>query len=80
MDAVRRLVVDDYVSATPLVNPLLDLWAVAVQIDAQVAMPVEIMLTTLIGRHLVSAAEVWEMCDAVEAALKLQVVCTSTAG
>ncbi len=54
-------------------DALLDLWALVHEIDPRVAEPVESLLTTLVGRDLVSARELALTCDEIETALQAQV-------
>lgn len=57
-------------SAARLTNPLLDLWDVAHRVDAEVARPVEDLLSRLAGRHLVCTMEVEEVAGAVRSAFR----------
>lgn len=62
------------VSATRLVNPLLDLWALAIELGPEAAAPVEQLLTVYAGpRDLATPYELDDLVDvlrrAVDAAL-----------
>ena len=62
------------------VDALLDLWALVHEIDPRAAQPVESLLTTLVGRDLVSAHEVALACDEIETALQSEVGLTADDG
>ena len=51
-------------SASRLVNPLLDLWALAIEVGPEAAEPVEKLLTVYAGpRELASSSELDELVD-----------------
>ena len=57
------------VSVSRVVNPLLQLWSVARDVDAVVAVPVEHLLTVLVGRALTTSVELGETMAEVRAVL-----------
>ncbi len=57
------------VSVSRVVNPLLQVWSVARDVDAVVAVPVENLLTVLVGRALTTSDELGETMAEVRAAL-----------
>lgn len=54
----------------PILDRLLDVWALVHEVDRQAARPVESLLSSLVARDLVSAKEVTGTCDEIEAALE----------
>ena len=57
------------VSASRLVNPLLDLWALAIEVSPEAAAPVEQLLTVYAGpRELASPSELDELVEKLRAA------------
>ena len=56
----------------PVLDRLLDVWALVHQVNPQAAKPVESLLSSLVARDLVSAKEVTDTCDGIEAALEAQ--------
>jgi hypothetical protein len=58
--------------AGPVMDRLLDLWSMVHQVGPEAARPVETVLSSLVGRDLVSYREVTEMCERVETALRAQ--------
>lgn len=57
------------VSVSRVVNPLLQVWSVARDVDAEVAVPVENLLTVLVGRSLTTSDELSETMTEVRAVL-----------
>jgi hypothetical protein len=57
------------VSVSRVVNPLLQVWSVARDVDAVVAVPVENLLTVLVGRALTTSDELTETMTEVRAVL-----------
>jgi hypothetical protein len=58
------------VSASRLVNPLLDLWALAIEVGPDTAAPVEKLLTVYAGpRDLASPAELAELVERLRSTL-----------
>jgi len=55
------------VAAGQLINPLLDVWDAAHRIDGYVSAPVEHLLTVLVERTSINAAEVVATLDEVQA-------------
>lgn len=60
---------DPVVSASRVINPLLDVWGAAKEVDDSVAVPVEVLLTALVSRELTTTGELVGMVDEVRAAL-----------
>jgi hypothetical protein len=54
----------------PVLDRLLDIWALVHQVDPHAARPVECLLSSLVDRELVSAKEVSDTCEEVETALE----------
>ncbi|HZD66403.1 MAG TPA: hypothetical protein VE152_09915 [Acidimicrobiales bacterium] len=59
---------DTAISASRVINPLLDLWQVASAMDPSVAAPVETLLTALVQRELTTPGELQEFMDQMRAA------------
>lgn len=57
------------VSVSRVVNPLLQVWSVARDVDADVAVPVENLLTVLVGRSLTTSQELTDTMTEVRAVL-----------
>ncbi|MCU1493926.1 MAG: hypothetical protein JWO62_1690 [Acidimicrobiaceae bacterium] len=57
------------VSVSRVVNPLLQVWSVARDVDAVVAVPVENLLTVLVGRALTTSQELTDTMTEVRAVL-----------
>lgn len=57
------------VSVSRVVNPLLQVWSVARNVDAVVAVPVENLLTVLVGRSLTTSQELTDTMTEVRAVL-----------
>jgi hypothetical protein len=57
------------VSVSRVVNPLLQVWSVARDVDAVVAVPVENLLTVLVGRSITTSDELAETMTEVRAIL-----------
>ncbi len=60
--------VDTAISAGRVINPLLDLWSMATEVDASVAAPIERLLTGLVSRDLTTASELSESMEEVRLA------------
>jgi hypothetical protein len=60
------------VPSGPVLDRLLDLWTLVHQVDPLAARPLEPLLSSLVARDLVSAQEVTDTWDEVEAALEAQ--------
>ena len=56
-------------SAKRTIDPLLDLWSLAVAVDSTVARPIETVLVALAERPVVTSTELSTCTDRVEAAL-----------
>jgi hypothetical protein len=56
--------------ARPVSSQLVDVWALAAQVDPEAARPAEALLYAMEGRELVTAGQVRVACDQVEAAMK----------
>lgn len=59
---------DSVISASRVINPLLDVWAAASDLDESVASPVAALLTALVSRELTTAAELQQAMDEVRVA------------
>ena len=68
--SLRSSLRSEILPAGPMTDTLLDVWALVHERDAIAARPVECLLSSLVGRDLVSAREVAEMCNQVEALVK----------
>lgn len=60
---------DGVISASRVINPLLQLWSLANAVDRTAALPIEGLLTALNGRKITTNAELGEMIAAVRDAL-----------
>jgi hypothetical protein len=60
---------DPVVSASRVIDPLLEIWGLASEVDASIAVPVERLLTTLVGRELTTLDELTGAMDEVRAAV-----------
>ena len=60
---------DPVISASRVINPLLDVWGAAKEVDDSVAVPVEVLLTALVSRELTTTGELVGMVDELRAAL-----------
>ncbi len=56
---------DPVVSASRVIDPLLEIWGLASEVDASVAVPVERLLTALVGRELTTLDELTRAMDEV---------------
>lgn len=61
---------DTVIGTSRVINPLLDLWAVAHEKSEAAAKPVEHMLTVLVGRQHTSGKELARMADEVAEAAR----------
>jgi hypothetical protein len=66
---LRAMLNSQVLPAGRVMNRVIDVWAVAHQVGPEVARPAESLLTSLVGRDLVSAGEVIETCEQIEATL-----------
>jgi hypothetical protein len=66
---LRTALDDEVLPAGPLMNRVIDVWDLAHQVGPEVAKPAESLLTSLVGRDLVSARDVTNTCDQIEATL-----------
>jgi hypothetical protein len=60
---------DPVISASRVIDPLLEIWGLASEVDASIAVPVEQLLTTLVGRELTTMDELTGAMDEVRAAV-----------
>jgi len=60
---------DPVISASRVIDPLLEIWGLASEIDASIAVPVERLLTALVGRELTTLDELTRAMDEVRAAV-----------
>jgi len=60
---------DSVISAGRMINPLLDLWSLAVAVDHSVAAPIEALLKVLVVRTTTTSAELSACTDQVRDAL-----------
>ena len=67
---LRASIGQQIVPSGPILDRLLDVWALVHEVDRQAARPVESLLSSLVARDLVSAKEVTDTCDEIEAALE----------
>jgi hypothetical protein len=67
---------DPVISASRVIDPLLEIWGLASEMDASVAEPVERLLTTLVGRELTTLDELTGAMDEVRAAVAAQALPT----
>jgi hypothetical protein len=61
--------------AGPIVGQLIDVWALAEEVDPDAARPAEALLWAMEGCDLVTAGQVSATCDQIEAALKSPARC-----
>lgn len=69
MDAFLSGHQDLAISASRVINPLLELWELAVKVDPAVARPVEDLLRALVGRELTTSQELAATMAEVRASL-----------
>jgi hypothetical protein len=67
---------DPVISASRVIDPLLEIWGLASEVDASVAVPVERLLTALVGRELTTLDELTGAMDEVRAAVAAQALPT----
>ena len=67
---------DPVVSASRVIDPLLEIWGQAREVDPSVAVPVERLLTALVGRELTTLDELTGAMDEVRAAVAAQALPT----
>lgn len=70
---LRRSLDGPVVLVSQIIEQLIDVWALASCVSADVARPAEALLWAMEGCDLVTAGQVGAVCDHVEAALKLSV-------
>jgi hypothetical protein len=63
---------DQVISASRVIDPLLEIWGLAREVDSSVAVPVERLLTSLVGRELTTLDELTSAMDEVRAAVASQ--------
>ena len=68
---------DSAISASRVIDPLLEIWGLASEIDRSVAEPVESLLTALIGRELTTRDELVKAMDEVRLAAVVRVAPSS---
>lgn len=66
---LRATLTSEVLPAGPVIDQVIDLWAATHEVGPDVARPAESLLTALVGRDRVRAAEVTSTCDLIEAAL-----------
>ncbi len=69
---LRASIGQQIVPSAAVLDRLLDVWALVHQVDPHAARPAESLLSSLVTRDLVSAKEVTDTCDEIEAALEAQ--------
>jgi hypothetical protein len=69
LNALRASLDSRVLPAGPITDQLLDVWALAHQVDPLLAKPAEVLLSSLVGRDLVTSAEITNTCDLIEAAM-----------
>jgi len=67
---------DPIISASRVIDPLLEIWGLATEVDPSVAVPVERLLTALVGRELTTLDELTGAMDEVRAAVAAQALPT----
>jgi hypothetical protein len=67
---------DPVISASRVIDPLLEIWGLASEVDPSVAVPVERLLTALVGRELTTLDELTGAMDEVRAAVAAQALPT----
>jgi len=67
--ALRASRTDGVLSASRTIDPLLELWSLAVAVDRAAARPIERLLSTLVARSVTTSDELCACVDQVEAAL-----------
>ena len=67
---------DPVISASRVIDPLLEIWGLATEVDPSVAVPVERLLTALVGRELTTLDELTGAMDEVRAAVAAQALPT----
>ena len=65
LDSFLAMHSEPVISRNRIVNPLLELWDVVQHESPQAALPIERLLSALVGRHLTSAGELARMVDDV---------------
>jgi hypothetical protein len=69
---LRRSIGQQILPSGPVLDRLLDVWEAVHRVQPLAAKPVEALLSSLVARDLVSAKEITDMCDEVEAGLEPQ--------
>ena len=67
---------DPIISASRVIDPLLEIWGLATEVDPSVAVPVERLLTALVGRELTTLDELTSAMDEVRGAVAAQALPT----
>jgi hypothetical protein len=67
---------DQVISSSRVIDPLLEIWGLAREVDSSVAVPVERLLTALVGRELTTLDELTSAMDEVRAAVAAQTLPT----
>jgi hypothetical protein len=67
---------DQVISSSRVIDPLLEIWGLAREVDSSVAVPVERLLTALVGRELTTLDELTRTMDEVRAAVAAQTLPT----
>ena len=67
---------DPVISASRVIDPLLEIWGLATEVDPSVAVPVERLLTALVGRELTTLDELTSAMDEVRGAVAAQALPT----
>jgi len=57
-------------SASRVINPLLQIWSTAQEIDPTVALPIQVLLTALAHRALITGEELTSVLDEARSALE----------
>jgi hypothetical protein len=71
LDELRHSVEAEAVPALPVVDRLIDIWALASRIDPAASRTVERVLSAVAGREVLSADEVYAGCDQIETAVAI---------
>jgi hypothetical protein len=60
---------DGVLSAARTIDPLLELWGLAIAVDRETARPIERLLSTIVARSVTSSGELSACVDEVKASL-----------
>ncbi len=69
LEELRASLDGQIVASRPVLDRLLDVWALVHQVEPLAAKPAESLISSLVTRDLVTAEEVNDTCDEIEAAL-----------